>query len=153
MKHLLLPFFLGIFVFNAIGQSYPEDKEKFMKIFEKNVREYAAEDTKDFLKKELSVMLLETNEFPDSYFKTMVSTCNKIEAKKLKVYPDIYNYVFSVTSFIKGKQSNESFEAWQNSVDQLLESRYVKRFAEFIELSAGFFSERKISSSANYDWY
>lgn len=153
MKHLLLPFFLGIFVFNAIGQTYPEDKEKFMKIFEKNVREYAAEDTKDFLKKELSVMLLETNEFPDSYFKTMVSTCNKIEAKKLKVYPDIYNYVFSVTSFIKGKQSNASFEAWQNSVDQLLESRYVKRFAEFIELSAGFFSERKISSSANYDWY
>ena len=153
MKYLLSPFFLAIFVFNSIGQSYPDDKEKFMKIFEKNVREYAAEDTKDFLKKELSVMLLETNEFPESYFKTMVSTCNKIEAKKLKAYPDIYNYVFSVASFIKGKQSNQSFKAWQNSIDKLLESRYVKRFTEFIELSASFFSERKISTSANYDWY
>lgn len=153
MRLLLLPIFLGITVFNAFAQTYPEDKEKFMKIFEKNVREYAAEDTKDFLKNDLEVMLLETNQFPDSYFKTMVTTCNKIEAKKLKVYPDIYNYVFSVTSFIKGKQSNESFEAWQNSVDQLLESRYVKRFTEFIELSAGFFSQRLIASSANYDWY
>lgn len=153
MRSLLLLLFLGITVTYSFGQTYPNDKKEFMKVFDKNVREYAAAETKDFLKNDLEVMLLETNQFPDDMFNTMVATCNKIEEKRLKVYPDIYNYVFSVTSFIKGKQSKESFIAWQNTIDQLLESRYVKRFTEFIELSAGFFSEGRIASSANYDWY
>lgn len=124
-----------------------------MKAFDKNVLAYTEDESKEFVKKELPFLLLETSDFPDAYFNKMVETCNKIEAKKLKAYPNIYNYVYSVTSFVKAKQPRESFDAWHNSIDQMLESRYVKKFTEFIELSAGFFSTGKISSSANYSWY
>jgi hypothetical protein len=137
----------------AISQMYPEDREKFVKEFQKAMTEYGRGEFLTFAKKELEPMLLESSSFPDSYFKKMVSTCNLLLEKRMKQYPEVYNYVFSVYSFVKGKQSNESYLAWHSSIDKLLDSRNVKKFEDFIEFSAGFFSERKLAVSSNYEWY
>ncbi len=38
-----------------------------------------------------------------SNFTKMVETCNLMVTKNLKPYPEIYQYVYSVYSFVKGK--------------------------------------------------
>ena len=93
------------------GQSFSYDKEKFTKEFEKSLNDFGKGEFRDFAKKDLPYLLLETSEFPNDYFQKMVSTCNLMETKRMQPYPEIYNYVFSVYSLIKGKQTTSSFNA------------------------------------------
>jgi hypothetical protein len=111
---------------NSFSQSYPEDREKFVKTISSLTSDYLDKEQKDFLKDEFSVTLLKSTDFPDKYFSKMVATCNLMESKRLKVYPEIYNYVFSVYSFVKNKQPESSFTAWHSSVDKLLDAKNVK---------------------------
>tara|TARA_B110000285_G_scaffold40457_1_gene44254 strand:+ start:1726 stop:6309 length:4584 start_codon:yes stop_codon:yes gene_type:complete len=135
------------------GQSYSNNKEKFIKEFQKVLIEYGRGESRNFAKNELPALLLESNNFSSEYFSRMVETCNKMEVKKIKPYPGIYNYVYSVSGFVKNKQSDESFKSWHNSVDNLLSLRNVKKYTEFIEMSAGFFEESRIATSSNFEWF
>ncbi|MES2589412.1 MAG: hypothetical protein V4622_10560 [Bacteroidota bacterium] len=151
---VLFAFFTALnFSSNAVkAQNFPSDREKFIKQFEKVLSGFIVKEQKDFIKDEFEPMLIETKDFSDSYFKKMVETCNLMETKKLKYYPAIYNYVFSVYSFVKNKQPNASFNAWHSSVDKLLDARNVNKFEDFIELSATFFSKNILSTNASCTW-
>jgi len=153
MKRSILMIFVCVFTATAFSQSYPDNREKFVKEFQRIMAGYGRGDQLDFVKKDLSVLLLETKDFPDSYFSQMVATANLMETKRLKAYPEIFNYVFSVYSFVKTKQPASSYTAWHNSVDKLLDAKNIKKFNDFIELSAGFLSEGRIAESSNFTWY
>jgi hypothetical protein len=144
--------FSVLFVSISFSQSYPLDKEKFVKVLQSATNEYLDKQQRDFLKEELQVSLT-NGSFPDAYFKQLVETCNLLETKRLKPYPDIYSYVFSVYSFVKNKQPASSFAAWHSSVDKLLDARNIKKFTDFIELSAGFFSRNCLAESSGFQWY
>lgn len=149
----ILVLFTVFFSLALTAQTYSNNRDKFVKEFQKSLSEFGKGDFHDFAKKDLPVLLLETAEFPESYFSKMVETCNLMTSKNLKPYPEVYQYVFSVASLVLGKQSAASYNAWHSSVDKMLDSRNVKKFEDFIELSAGFFSERKIAESANFKWF
>lgn len=133
--------------------TYSANREKFVKEFEKSLSDFGKGEFFDFAKNELPVLLLESGTFPEEYFTRMVATCNLMVTKRLNPYPEIYNYVFSVSAFVKGKQSTTSFDAWHSSVDKMLDARNIKKFEDFIDLSAGFFDEGRLSASSNFNWY
>lgn len=153
MKSVLLVLVSIGFYFSAMTQTYSQNREKFIKEILNAFSEVANSDPKDFVKNELQPMLLETTEFPDDYFKRMVETCNLMETKKLHAYPEMFNYVYSVYSIVTKKQSSASYKAWHGSVDQLLNSKNINRFKDFIELSADFFSKGVIADSPNHAWF
>jgi hypothetical protein len=145
--------FLGS-VFNSYTQDlFSADREKFVKEFQKILTEYGKGEYQDFAKKTLPLALLESQDFSEKSFTRMVETCNLMITKKLSPYPEVYNYVYSVYSLTVGKQSETSFNAWHSSVDKMLDNRNVKKFEDFIELSAGFFAERRIAESSNFSWF
>lgn len=150
-KIVLLACFLTLSLYSG-AQSFPAEKEKFVKEFQRQLAPVGTPKDVNFAKKQLEPMLLQTTEFPESYFTKMVETCNLMESKKLKIYPEIYNYVFSVYSFVKGKQSAESYKAWHSSVDKMLDAKNINKFKDFIDFSAGFFSENVLTSSSNSKW-
>lgn len=153
MKKINLIFIpILLFCFESNAQNFPSEREKFVKQFEKVLSGFIQREQKDFIKDELEPALIKTKEISDEYFKKMVETCNLMETKKLKYYPAIYNYVYSVHSFVKNKQPNSSYVAWHSSVDKLLDSRNVNKFEDFIELSANFFSKRVLADNANFFW-
>jgi hypothetical protein len=153
MKEKLFILVLFVVSFsNFKAQNFPNDREKFLKQFEKVLSGFIQKEQKDFIKDELEKSLVETKEISDEYFKKMVETCNEMEVKKLKYYPAIYNYVYSVHAFVKNKQPNSSYIAWHSSIDKLLDNRNVSKFQDFIELSASFFSKRIIADNANFFW-
>ncbi|MFO0495824.1 MAG: hypothetical protein ACK50Y_09860, partial [Flavobacteriia bacterium] len=152
LKNILL-LLITLSASTLFSQVFTNNREKFVKEFEKSLTDFGKGEFSDFAKKNLPQMLLETSDFPESYFTKMVETCNLMTTKNLKPYPEIYQYVFSVYSFVKGRQSVNSYKAWHSSVDKLLDGKNIKKFEDFIELSAGFFSERKISDASNFIWF
>ena len=150
---LLLTGITTLLFFISFSQSYTNDREKFVKEFQKALSEYGRGEFHEFSKKELPQLLLETSDFSDKYFLKMVETCNLMESKKIKPYPSIYNYVFSVSAFVKNNQTEENYIAWHSSVDKLLKSRNVKKIKDFLEMSEGLFSESRIATSSNFRWY
>jgi len=148
--HLLI---LCLIPCSFTAQTFSPNREKFTKEFQKSLAEYGKGEFQEFSKKLLPAILLESKDFSEAYFTKMVETCNTMAEKKLKPYPEIFNYVFSTYSFVKAKQSSSSYTAWHSAVDKLLDSRNIKKFEDFIELSAGFFSERRIAEASNFNWY
>jgi len=153
MKHFITLLLLICLSPLVAQQTYSNNREKFVKEFQKALTEFGRGEFHDFARKDLPALLLETSDFPENYFTKMVETCNLMVTKNLKPFPEIYQYVFSVYSLVKGKQSSASFQAWHSSVDKLLDNRNIKKFEDFIDLSAGFFSERKIAESSNFKWF
>ncbi len=156
LNYCVKAIFAGTFLFfslNLSAQTFPNNREKFVKEFKNLISSAATAKDMNFLNKQLEPMLLETKEFPDNYFEKMVETCNLMEVKKLKYYPETFNYVFSVYSFIKAKQSSASYSAWHSSVDKMLDAKNVSKFKDFIDFSAGFFSESKLTESSNFKWF
>jgi len=149
----LLSCFLTLIVFGVSAQTYSNDRAKFVKEFEKQISEFGRGESKEFAKKKLEPMLLESTAFPDAYFTTMVNTCNLLEEKRFGTYPEIFHYIFSVCAFVESKQSKESYTAWHATVDKLIDNKNKEKFTDFIEFSAGFFSVGRIAESSDFSWF
>lgn len=139
--------------FTAMTQTYSENREKFIKEFQQQISEFVKGDSKDFAKDGLTKILLESTDLSDANFNKMVATCNILVEARFKPYPEVFNYVYSVCSLVENKQSTDSYNAWHSSVDKLAIHKVKTKFTEFIDFSAGFFSERKIASSSEFAWY
>lgn len=143
---------LCVFLFGLLSaQTFSPNKEKFVKELDKYLSTFDPSTTHDFIK-EFEPFLL-GNQMPESHFTKMVDACNLMVTKRLKPFPEIYSYVFSVYSFDKNKQAEASYTAWHSTVDKMLDSRNLSKFKEFITVSAGLFSKRMIYSSTNYECY
>ena len=153
MKKIILLFTLILISLTGFTQSYSQNREKFIKELINVLSDLNTSDPKDFVKKELQPLLIETTDFPDDQFKKMVETCNLMEEKKIHPFPETYNYVYSMYSIVVKRQSLASYRAWHGSVEQLLNSKNINRFKDFIELSADFFSKSVIAETPNHAWF
>jgi hypothetical protein len=152
MRQLLL-FLVLFFVGFSFSQTLSSDREKFVKEFDKLMRESTSNDLKSFTQGQLGFLLLETSDFPEDYFSKMVLTANKMIEKRMKPYPDVYSYVFSVYTLAKQKQPKKSYTAWHAALDKMLDGRNVNRFKDFVEISGAFFERNVIALNPNYEWF
>lgn len=136
-----------------MAQSFPNNREKFAKEFQRIMNEFGKSYTQDFSKKQLTPALIESTEFSDDNFNRMVTTCNALEAKRLKMFPVIYNYVYSYYSLVHNKQSAASISNWNSTIDKLMDNKNPKKLEEFIDFSQGFFSERKLVEESGHTWF
>jgi hypothetical protein len=147
MRSLLL-IVVTSFVLPASGQ-FSSDPLQFIKDVDKILGEINRPTTKTFLEQFEPNWL--TN-FSGSNQQKVVSTCNLILAKGLSPFPDVYGYLLSVHSFVQTNQPTESFESWHNTIDELLNSKNVRKFQEFIKVCSGFFSDGTIFDFGNHLW-
>ena len=151
-KTLLTLAILGC-AYQLSAQTFSHDREKFTKEYQKQVNEFGSKETQQMVKDQLTPMLLESSDFPDKYFTTMVNTCNSLLEKRYKIDPEVIAYVFSVYSFVAKDLSEDSYDAWQSSIDKLIDNRNKEKLSKFLEFSEGFFGEGRISESSDFSWY
>jgi len=149
---LLTLLFLGS-TFQLSAQSYSQDRDKFIKEYQKQVNEFGSKETQRFVKEELEPILLESSKFSDQYFTRMVNTCNKLVENRFDTDPEVIDYVYSIYSFVNKQISEASYEAWHASVDKLIDNRNKDKLTTFLEFSSGFFLEGRIAESADFKWY
>lgn len=140
---------LLLFTFNSFSQTFSSQPDEFLKQISKFLGAVNRAKTKPFIEEFAPVWL---NDFPSEYRSKVVTTSNLIVAKRLPAFPDLHGYLLSTYSFVKTNQPKESFNSWHATIDQLLNSKKVKKFKTFIETCSGFFTDGTIYSSTKHIW-
>lgn len=139
--------------FKAIWFS-PGTSEKEQKEQEKIYKE-ANSVLKDRMKAYPDVKFLpysnQTGKLSDIQKTAVYRTANAMLKKRMKAFPDFKNYLFSLMSFERTNQTEESFEAWQISLDKLL-LLPTKFFSSFIGTCNSIFADNTIYTSSSTRW-
>lgn len=137
----------------AMAQTFSADRSKFAREFQSSVQASLDAEQGKVLKNELLPILQSTSDLTDRYFQEMVVVTNKMIEKKLNAYPDVYNYVYSICALVKNNKKEQTYTAYQSTIDKLLASKNPKRLSEYAETSANFFYERKLIGKSNFEWF
>ncbi len=147
MRFILLNL-VTIFSLTAAGQ-FSSQPEAFLKDVDKFLGASNRSKTKEFMDVFEPNWL---NNFTPEYRSKVVQTSNLIYNKRLPAFPELYNYLLSAHSFVETNQPAESFQSWHQTIDQLLESKKIKKFRDFIEVCASFFTDGTIYYSTDHIW-
>lgn len=148
MKRSVIVFLFALLSGNLFAQ-FSTEPTQFLKDIEKFLGAEDRTTTKEFM------LEFEPNwltNFSVDYQNRVMATSNLIVAKKLHAFPELYGYLLSAHSFVKTNQPTESFESWHNTIDQLLNSKNVRKFQEFIKVCEGFFTDGSIYIASNHIW-
>lgn len=145
-------FLIFIFGFGlAFGQSFNgSSKEKFLKDFKKVVGGVRPQETKDLVDKLEPVLL--SDKFKNNYFSKMVITLNLMESKRLRAFPDMFNYVEAIYGLVANDKAEKNFEIWHNTLDKLLDSRNSKKAEELLATSSSMFNKNILFESKKLIW-
>ena len=78
--------------------------------------------------------------------------CNRMLEKKMNPFPDFKGYLFSLISFVKTNQPENSFQSWQETIENLINSTRTKKFSDYLAFSDALFSDNAIYKSASTIW-
>ena len=151
MKQLIIIIFIFKTVF-TLSQSFPNDKEKFIKYLNEIYAENESDKVKNFANDVIKVNLLKNAIIDDASFTQIVNTCNALQENSLKSYPDIFNYLYSYNHLISKEISNDKIENWHDIIDKLIENKN-KSTDDFLKFSIQFFLNSKISDASNSKWF
>lgn len=159
MKQRILLFapLLLIFVLKSDAQplkKFSDDPQLFFKeltIFFQDIDNPDDKKTaKDFM--ETYTLEWEGNKFSGDEKTQMIETCNKMLKKKMKPIPHFRNYLSTIISFNNTSQTDESFKAWEASLDKLINRSTSTQFIEYLEISNNLFSENVLYESSTTIW-
>ena len=92
-----------------------------------------------------------SKKFTDSQISEIIKICNSMLKGKLKPVPHFNAYVLSLLSFINTNQTDESFNAWNKALNQLLNEN-TRYFVSFIESCNEIFLYGSIYANPNLKW-
>lgn len=159
MKYLsafLLP--LLLLSLHAAGQSFKEfsGQGEYLTELEEQLVNRAVGDAKKDQKElmdKFTEMWTELNSFTPDQKRTIFTTCNKILDERLKVIPDIRDYIITVIAVVENDSGAPPFNEWHTTVDAVLGSRSArKEFADYMEFSENLYTNNVIYHSASTDW-
>ncbi|MCB0478785.1 MAG: hypothetical protein KDC84_11500 [Crocinitomicaceae bacterium] len=143
-----------IFIFSlgfSYGQSFDgSSKEKFLKSFKKVVGDIRPKETKELADKLEPVLL--SDKFKGNIFSKMVITLNLMESKRMKPYPEMFNYVEAIYGLVANDKADKNFNVWHNSLDQLLDSKNSKKAVDLLETSSSMFNRNVLFESNKLIW-
>ena len=114
-KLLLVVLIFSIGMENAFSQTLvkkvlPDDPTEFLKKIKDQMEDQDKKATHEFM--ELFEGAWNGQKFTSSQQGIMISTCNLMYAKRLKMFPDFKNYLSSAMNFVKSGQTAKSFTGW-----------------------------------------
>ncbi|MBL0049881.1 MAG: hypothetical protein IPP32_17500 [Bacteroidetes bacterium] len=154
IKLLLVVLIFSIGMENAFSQTlvkkvFPDDPTEFLKKIKDQMEDQDKKATHEFM--ELFEVAWNGQKFTSSQQGIMISTCNLMFAKRLKMFPDFKNYLSSAMNFVNSGQTDKSFTAWQLSIDKIL-GKSANKFSDFIEMSDNLFSTNTIFKNSTLEW-
>lgn len=80
--------------------------------------------------------------------KSIVSSCNLMIKKKLRILPEYKSYLSSVMNFINSTHSEDNFLTWQECINKILNGKAIKNFSDYLEMSDNLFATNSFYNSA-----
>jgi hypothetical protein len=158
MKKSLLTFCLFLGTISLFAQSFREfsSQEAFLtelqdQLVEKTVGD-AKKDNKKMLDK-FEEMWVELNSFSAGQKEQIYRSCNQQMKAKLKVVPEIRDYIETVIAIVESGQNEDVFAEWHRTVDAVIELRSARKdFVKYMTFSKGLYTDSIIFSSPAVEW-
>jgi hypothetical protein len=151
MKHNFYLTLIGLltffFSFELNAQQFPNDKDKFVKVWQGIIDDPGAND---WIKKELP-RLLKSSKMTDSHFSKMVSACNEFESKKIPIYPQLYEYMQCWVFQIDGKFNANFNSEWQTIIKGYLGNE--DQLSLLITFSKNLYKYGALSNQGDFRWF
>jgi hypothetical protein len=78
--------------------------------------------------------------------------CNKMLKKRMRTYPDFYNYINAVDIFINTHQPDDVFYDWSDILKLLINNKNNRAFTTFLESTIDLFRDDCIFKSVSSQW-
>lgn len=91
-------------------------------------------------------------DFSSKYRAAVYKTSNAMLQRKLKPYPYFISYLNAVVNFIESKQNPEVFDNWQLCIEKIFNSKNLKNYGEYLEMSENIFSNNVFYKSPTYSY-
>lgn len=134
--------------FNGQENFINELKEQ---IVDKSVGD-AKKDHKELIEK-FEEMWVELNAFTPAQKNTIYNTSNDLLAARLKVIPDVRDYIKTIIIVIESGKDAEAFVDWHRTVDYVVASRNARKdFSDYMSFSSKLFSENILFATGSVEW-
>ncbi len=145
---ILLSLFLSIlFISQTRAQTFPKERDKFVKEWQKLVLDEAAVP---FLKEELP-QKIKGSLLNETQFHRLVDNCNKYAEKEIPLYPEIYHYMMASIYQVENKFPGELVNPWFNYVNDFAKDP-DENLTKFLKFSANFFRYQSFYREPTYRW-
>ena len=91
-------------------------------------------------------------EFSSKYRAAVYKTSNTMLQRKLKPYPYFISYLNAVVNFMDSKQNPEVFDNWQLCIEKIFNSKNLKSFGDYLEMSENIFANNTFYKSPTYSY-
>ncbi len=153
---LLISFTISVFSIQAqtFKEFNGEDQlliELEQQIVDKSVGD-AKKVHKDLIEK-FTEMWLELGSFSASQKRTFYLTSNQLLKNRLKMIPDVRDYIETVIILVESEVNQQRFDDWHKTVDFVIASRSARKdFGDYMEFSSRLFSENIIYANGSVEW-
>jgi hypothetical protein len=147
MRYLLSLFLSTLFISQTFAQTFPKERDKFVKEWQKLVLDEAAVP---FLKEELP-QKIKGSLLNETQFHRLVDNCNKYAQKAIPLYPEIYHYMMASIYQVENKFPGELVNPWFNYVNDYAKDP-DENLTKFLKFSANFFRYQSFYREPTYRW-
>jgi hypothetical protein len=90
--------------------------------------------------------------FNPSYKKIILVVLNEMAKRKIRPYPDFFNYLNTLNIFINTKQPDGYFVPWSDILLKLVADKNSRKFLAFLEATSNLFADNVIYKSPTTNW-
>ncbi|MDF2449516.1 MAG: hypothetical protein K0R26_2020 [Bacteroidota bacterium] len=148
--------FLFLFVVTAANaqklNQFSSDSVKYIKELNEYFYDFSAnkKDAEEYVLNFQKVW--KSPDFSSKYRAAVYKTSNVMLQRKLKPYPYFISYLNAVVNFINSKQNPEVFDNWQLCIEKIFNSKNLKNFGEYLEMSENIFANNVFYKSPTYSY-
>ena len=145
LPYLIALLILFVTSYSAVAQTFPSESEPFIKELEKRLTNSNRDAAKEVMDK-FKPLFLETYSVEKQ--KEIISTVNKFDELKMRVYPDFFSLINTYLNLEINNYSEQDFQTVQSHIDKLdNDSKNKKNLQEYIEFSEKFFDDNTFYST------
>ena len=112
-------------------------------VYQKRLKKLKAEST--------FIYSFESGKLNNYQIQMIIMMCNKMLKKKMKAIPDFKTYLYTVISFLTTFQSEDSFDAWNITVNKLIDKK-KRYFTVFLKNCNNIFLYNSVYVTQNVKW-
>jgi hypothetical protein len=132
---------------NEPEQFFKELNDLFDKLTVKEQKELSKEMMDKFIE------FMSTGVFSKEVKENTISTCNLLLSRRMKAFPEFYNYLSSVNGLMEFDHTTKSYDAWQKSVETVIaDKRSTKPLTSFLQTSNELINENVLYRSSATEW-
>ena len=111
-----------------------------------NEKKIIAHNLEDFVQK------WSQGKFDAAHKKIIYAIFNEMVKKKVRPYPDFFNYINSLNIFINTNQPDDYFIPWSDILKKLITEKNNRKFFTFLESTSNLFAENLVYKSITTRW-